>query len=190
MHQHNQLAVICRETAVVVHHFTSCHNLSSRSCRVWKGGSWSRVSLRTLCSHGNPATRTSFIAIPNIVFFPNPGSLCPNFCESLFPGSSQIPYPINVANPALCFVKFGSVSRLTFPVSRTVFWSNPVSHLTFPESRTVFCLNRGSREDPFKPRSIRRLTKIWNFTVSYIPTEDVVYRILGAVLVICYDVPR
>ena len=151
MHQHNQLAVICRETSVVVHHVTSCHNLSSRSCRVWKGGSWSRVSLRTLCSHGNPATRTSFIAIPNIVFFPNPGSLCPNFCESLFPGSSQIPYPINVANPALCFVKFGSVSRLTFPVSRTVFWSNLVSRLTFPESRTVFCLNRGSRKDPSRP---------------------------------------
>ena len=188
MHQHNQLAVICRETAVVVHHFTSCHNLSSRSCRVWKGWSWSRVSLRTLCSHGNPATRTSFVAIPNIVFFPNPGSLCPNFCESRFQGSSQIPYPINVANPALYFVK--SVSRLTFPESRTVFWSNLVSHLTFPESRTVFCLNRGSREDPFKPRSIRRLTKIWNFTVSYIPIEDVVYRILGAVLVIFYDVPR
>lgn len=58
---------------------------------------------------------------------------------------------INVANPALCFVKSGSVSRLTFPVSRTVFWSNLVSRLTFPESRTVFCLNRGSREDPSRP---------------------------------------
>ena len=149
MHQHNQLAVICRETAVVVHHFTSCHNLSSRSCRVWKGGSWSRVSLRTLCSHGNPATRTSFVAIPNIVFFPNSGSLCPNFFESRFQGSSQIPYPINVANSALYFVK--SVSHLTFPESRTVFWSNLVSRLTFPESRTVFCLNRGSREDPSRP---------------------------------------
>ena len=44
-----------------------------------------------------------------------------------------------------------SVSHLTFPESRTVFWSNPVSHLTFPESRTVFCLNRGSREDPSRP---------------------------------------
>ena len=149
MHQHNQMAVTCRETAVVVHHFTSCHNLSSRSRRDWKGGSWSRVGSRTLCSHRNLASQTSFIAIPNVVFFPNPGSLCPNFCESLFPGSSQIPYPINVANPALCFVK--SVSRLTFPVSRTVFWSNLVSRLTFPESRTVFCLNRGSLPDPSRP---------------------------------------
>ena len=41
-----------------------------------------------------------------------------------------------------------SVSYLTFPKSRTLFWSNPVSRLTFPESSTVFCLNRGSREDP------------------------------------------
>ena len=37
MHQHNQLAVICRETSVVVHHVTSCHNLSSRSCGSGKG---------------------------------------------------------------------------------------------------------------------------------------------------------
>ena len=174
MYQHNQLTVICRETAVVAHHFTSCHNLSPRSCRVWKGGSWSRISSHTLCSHGNPASRTFFIAIPNIVFFPNPRSLCPNFRESRFPGSSQIPYPINVANPALYFgqiripfnvsripycILVKSVSRLTFPVSRTVFWSNPVS-------RTVFCLNRGFRGDPSKPWSIRRLNKIWNFTVS------------------------
>ena len=188
MHQHNQMAVICRETAVVVHHFTSCHNLSSRSCGVWKGGSWSRVSLRTLCSHGNPATRTSFVAIPNIVFFPNPGSLCPNFCESRFQGSSQIPDPINVANSGLYF---GWI-RIPFNVSRIPYCILVKSRNPFNVSRIPHCILLKSwiPGRPFQTRSIRRLTKIWNFTVSYIPTEDVVYRILGAVLVICYDAPR
>ena len=36
----------------------------------------------------NPASRTYFIAIPNIIFFLNPHP-CPNLGESGFPGSSQ-----------------------------------------------------------------------------------------------------
>ena len=45
--------------------------------------------------HENSAPRTSFIAIPNIIFFPYQHP-CLNFAEFRFPGSSQIPYPVSV----------------------------------------------------------------------------------------------
>ena len=167
MHLHNQLTVICSETAVIAHHFTSCHSLSSRSCMVWKGGSWSRVSSRTLCSHGNPASRTSFIAIPNIVFFPNPGSLCPNFCESRFPGSGQIPCPINVANPALYF---GRV-RIPFNVSRIPYSILVKSLIPFNVSRIPHCILVKSRI-PFNVSRIPHCILVKSripFNVSRIP---------------------
>ena len=59
-----------------------------------------------LCFHKNPASRTSVIAIPNFVFFPNPPSRV-HLGASPFPGAVK------------------SLIPLTFPESRTVFWSNP-----------------------------------------------------------------
>ena len=53
--------------------------------------------------HENSSSRTSFIAIPNIIFFPFPHPYL-NFAESRFPGSSQIPYPLSVfPNSAVYF---------------------------------------------------------------------------------------
>ena len=53
--------------------------------------------------HENSAFRTSFIAIPKIIFFPFSHPYL-NFAESLFPGSRQIPYPVSVfPNPAVYF---------------------------------------------------------------------------------------
>ena len=67
---------------------------------VWKRWSWSCI---TDPFSENSAFRTSFIAIPKIIFFPFSHPYL-NFAESLFPGSSQIPYPVSVfPNPAVYF---------------------------------------------------------------------------------------
>ena len=53
--------------------------------------------------HENSASRTSFIAIPIIIFFPFPHPYL-NFAESRFPGRSQISYPVSVfPNPVVYF---------------------------------------------------------------------------------------
>ena len=55
--------------------------------------------------HENPASRTYFIAIPNIIFFPNPHP-CPNLGEFGFPGAVKSAYSVNVyPNPVMYFVK-------------------------------------------------------------------------------------
>ena len=48
----------------------------------------------------NPASRNPVIAVPNIALFPNPVF----FGESHFPGSSQIPYPVNVSRIPHCIM--------------------------------------------------------------------------------------
>ena len=70
--------------------------------RDWKGA---LIPCFPLLFHQNPAFRTSVIAVPNIFFFPNPTSFCPNFGESCFTSSSQIPYPAPY---------FGQIPRIAF----------------------------------------------------------------------------
>ena len=45
--------------------------------------------------HENSESQTSFVAIPNVIFFPY-SQPCLNFAESRFAGSSQILYPVSV----------------------------------------------------------------------------------------------
>ena len=73
--------------------------------------------------HENPESRTSVIAIPNIIFFLNP-------------------HPCLLANSASRLAVKSRI-RQRFPESRTVFWSNPGFRQRFPESHTVFWSNPG-----------------------------------------------
>ena len=75
--------------------------------------------------HENPASRTYFIAIPNIIFYLNPHP-CPNLGETGFPGSSQV-----------------GVLRERLPESRNVFCHipEPGSTLSDPEWGIQFNLS-------------------------------------------------
>lgn len=56
-----------------------------------------------LLFHKNPASRASVLAIPNIIFVPNPAFEL-NFGKSIFPGSSQIPSSVIVSRISHCIL--------------------------------------------------------------------------------------
>ena len=70
--------------------------------------------------HENSESQTSFVAIPNVIFFPY-SQPCLNFAE-----------------PSLCGQQSNPVSRQRFPENRTVFWLNPVSRQRFPTPAQCF----------------------------------------------------
>ena len=85
-------------------HLQQQHSYRPKYCL--ERGFWSGIPASF---HENSASRTSVIATPNIVFFPNP------------PSRAQI-LPHRAS-----WVTVKSRIPLTFPESRTVFWSNPGS---------------------------------------------------------------
>ena len=100
--------------------------------------------------HENSASQTSFVAIPNVIFFPY-SQPCLNFAKSRFAGSSQIPHPFSVfPNPALSFgqitysvsvfpnpaLSFGQIPHPVnvFPSPALSFGQIPVSRISFDTS--------------------------------------------------------
>ena len=53
--------------------------------------------------HENSESQTSFVAIPNVIFFPY-SQPCLSFAESGFACSSQIPYPVSVSRLPHCIL--------------------------------------------------------------------------------------
>ena len=118
-----------------------------------------------LLYHENSESRTSVIAIPNIIFFLNPHPCLLANSASRLAVKSRIcqrfpePRTVSWSNPASrqCFPESRPVfwsnpaSRQRFPESRTAFWSNPASRQCFPESRNVFWSNAASRKYPSRP---------------------------------------
>ena len=72
--------------------------------RVWKEGSWYRIRAHFAIESRNPNFCHCY---PKYRFLSQSPIPCPNFGESRFPGAFESRIP------------------LTFPESRTVFWSNP-----------------------------------------------------------------
>ena len=94
-----------------------------------------------LLFHENPASRVSVLAIPNIVFFPNPAYVPKKGKQSRFSGSSQIPYAVNVSRIPPCILTKSPILIIPF---QTLY----IRNFRTPEESFYLCAINLHRQRP------------------------------------------